>query len=86
MCFGVFARSCSRQGRRRTIQQPPPSSDRNDDDDVVSCSEQLNICDLVIIVTYKERPQRPVTFETYVQSDEENFDTFGIFFTFFYFF
>ena len=31
MCFEVFAKSFSRQGRRRTIQQPPPLSEHDDD-------------------------------------------------------
>ena len=33
LCFGAFARSCSRQGRPRTIQHSPPSSDQEDEDD-----------------------------------------------------
>ena len=32
LCFEVFAKSFSRQGRRRTIQQPPPLSEHDDDD------------------------------------------------------
>ena len=31
LCFEVFAKSFSRQGRRRTIQQPPPLSEHDDD-------------------------------------------------------
>ena len=32
LCFEVFAKSFSRQGRRRTIQQPPPLSEHDDGD------------------------------------------------------